>query len=113
MPENGSFTEYIVRVTRADWYFHQYTGPREAGIKDLHERRRHVLAEQNIQPRSGQRLFSVMGQKVAGSVTALIIAANEADAEHYALHELSFISVAVTMLVSDSVYDTKHFQSSD
>jgi hypothetical protein len=37
-----------------------------------------------------------MGQKVVGSVTALIIAANEGDAEHYALHELSFILLPLT-----------------
>jgi hypothetical protein len=47
-----------------------------------------------------------MGQKFTGSVTAFIIATNEADAEGYALHELSFISVTETMLVSDSLYDT-------
>jgi hypothetical protein len=47
-----------------------------------------------------------MGRKVAGRATALVIAANEADAEHYALDELSFISVAATILVSDSVYHT-------
>jgi hypothetical protein len=54
-----------------------------------------------------------VGQKVAGSVTALIIAASEWDAEQYALDELSFISVAETLLVSDCVYDTKDFQSLD
>ena len=49
-------------------------------------------------------LFSVMGQKPTGHATALIIAAIEADAEYYALHELDFVTVSATMLVSDSVY---------
>jgi hypothetical protein len=49
-------------------------------------------------------LFSVMGQTLTGHATALIIAAIEADAEYYALHELGFIIVSATMLVSDSVY---------
>ena len=49
-------------------------------------------------------LFSVMGQKPTGHATALIIAAIEADAEYYALHELGFVTVSATMLVSDSVY---------
>ena len=50
-------------------------------------------------------LFSVMGQKPTGRATALIIAAIEADAESYALHELGFDTVFATTLVSDSVYD--------
>ncbi len=49
-------------------------------------------------------LFSVMGQKLTGHATALIIAAVEADAEYYALQELDFVTVAATTLVSDSVY---------
>jgi hypothetical protein len=49
-------------------------------------------------------LFSVMGQKITGHATVLVIAAVEADAEYYALHELGFINVSATMLVSDSVY---------
>jgi hypothetical protein len=49
-------------------------------------------------------LFSVMGQKLTGRATALIIAAVEADAEYYALHDLGFVTVFETMLVSDSVY---------
>ena len=49
-------------------------------------------------------LFSVMGQKLMGRATALIIAAVEADAEYYALHELGFVAVSVTTLVSESVY---------
>ena len=49
-------------------------------------------------------LFSVMGQKPAGHATALIIASIEADAEYYALHELGFVTVSATTLVSDSVY---------
>jgi hypothetical protein len=69
------------------------------------------------QPRPGQpskqehSLFSVMGEKLAGPATALIIAATDADAEYYALQELSFVSLSMTSLVSDSVYvgpaDTK------
>ena len=49
-------------------------------------------------------LFSVMGQKPTGHATALVIAAIEADAENYATHELGFITVSATRLVSDSVY---------
>lgn len=49
-------------------------------------------------------LFSVMGQKPMGHATALVIAAIKADAEYYALHELGFVTVSETMLVSDSVY---------
>ncbi|MFZ0644838.1 MAG: hypothetical protein WA690_01920 [Candidatus Acidiferrales bacterium] len=39
-----------------------------------------------------------------GHATALIIAAIKADAEYYALHELGFVTVSETMLVSDSIY---------
>ena len=49
-------------------------------------------------------LFSVMGQKITGHATALIIAAREADAQYHALHELDFVTLTETMLVSDSVY---------
>ena len=49
-------------------------------------------------------LFSVIGQKLTGRATALIIAAVEADAEYYALHDLGFVTVAATTLVSESVY---------
>ena len=49
-------------------------------------------------------LFSVMGQKLTGHATALIIAAIGADAEYYALHELGFVTVSETILVSDSIY---------
>ena len=49
-------------------------------------------------------LFSVMGDKAAGPATALIIATIEADAEYFALHELGFVTVSATLLVSDSVY---------
>jgi len=65
------------------------------------------LVEQNdpAQPsRQEHSLFSVMGAKLTGHATALIIAAVEADAEYYALHELGFVTVSATMLVSDSVY---------
>jgi hypothetical protein len=58
-----------------------------------------------VQPsKQEHNLFSVMGQKPAGHATALIIAAIEADAEYYALHELGFVTVSKTVLVSDSVY---------
>jgi hypothetical protein len=58
-----------------------------------------------VQPSKQEHsLFSVMGQKPTGHATALIIAAIEADAEYYALHELGFVTVSATTLVSDSVY---------
>ena len=69
--------------------------------------RRNALVEQNdpVRPRRCElSLFSVMGQKLTGRATALIIAAAEADAEYYALHDLGFVTVAVTTLVSESVY---------
>lgn len=69
--------------------------------------RRNALVEQNDLVRLSKQehsLFSVMGQKPTGHATALIIAAIEADAEYYALHELGFVTVSATMLVSDSVY---------
>ena len=47
-------------------------------------------------------LFCVMGQKLTGRATALIIAAVEADAEYFALHDLGFVTVAATTLVSES-----------
>jgi hypothetical protein len=56
------------------------------------------LVEQNgpLRPSKEEQehsLFSVMGQKLTGRATALIIAAVEADAESYALHELGFVTV--------------------
>ena len=45
-----------------------------------------------------------MGQKLAGNAIALIIAATEAGAEYYSLHELGFVTVSKTSLVSDSVH---------
>ena len=69
--------------------------------------RRSTLEEQidPVQPsKQEHNLFCVMGQKLTGRATALIIAAVEADAEYYALHELGFVTVSVTTLVSDSVY---------
>jgi hypothetical protein len=45
-----------------------------------------------------------MGQNLTGHATALIIAAIESDAEYYALHELGFVTVSASALVSDSVY---------
>ena len=65
------------------------------------------MVEQNdpVRPRRCEHsLFSVMGQKLTGRATALIIAAAEADAEYYALHDLGFVTVAVTTLVSESAY---------
>jgi hypothetical protein len=69
-------------------------------------RRNAVVDRKDLMPSSKQEhnLFSVMGQKLAGHATALIIAASEADAEYYALHELGFITLSVTSLVSDSVH---------
>jgi hypothetical protein len=49
-------------------------------------------------------LFSVIGQKLRGHATALIIAASETDAECYALHELGFVTSSATSLLSDSVH---------
>jgi hypothetical protein len=49
-------------------------------------------------------LFSVMGLKPQGHTVALIIAGSEADAEYYALHELGFVKVDNTSLVSDCVH---------
>jgi hypothetical protein len=49
-------------------------------------------------------LFSVIGEKLAGPATALIIAATEADAEYFALNEIGFVTVSAAILVSDSVY---------
>ena len=49
-------------------------------------------------------LYSVMGKTLAGQATALIVAAIKADAEYFALHELDFVTVSATTLVSDSVY---------
>jgi hypothetical protein len=58
-----------------------------------------------VQPcKQEHSLFSVIGQKLTGHATALIIAAIEADAEYYAVHELGFVTVAATTLVSDSVH---------
>jgi hypothetical protein len=58
-----------------------------------------------VQPSKREHnLFSVIGQKTTGHAIALIIAAIEADAEYYALHELGFVTVSATMQVSDSVY---------
>jgi len=57
------------------------------------------------QPSKQERsLFFVMGEKLGACATSLIIAATEADAEYYVLHELGFVIVFMTNLVSDSVY---------
>ena len=64
-----------------------------------------VKQNEPIRPsKQEHNLFSVIGQKLKGHATALIIAASEADAEYYALHELGFITLSVTALVSDSVH---------
>ena len=42
-----------------------------------------------------------VGQKLTGHAIALIIAASEADAEYYALHELGFISLSAISLVGE------------
>jgi aspartokinase len=64
------------------------------------------LAEQSTAQPSKQEhnLFAVMGEKVTGRASALIVAATEADAEYYALQELGFITVSETILVSDAVH---------
>jgi hypothetical protein len=65
------------------------------------------LVQQNdpMQPINQEHnLFSVIGQKLTGHAIALIIAASEADAQYYALHELGFITLSATSLVSDSVH---------
>ena len=49
-------------------------------------------------------LFSVTGFNPQGHTVALIIAGSEADAEYYALHELGFVKLDNTSLVSDCVY---------
>jgi hypothetical protein len=65
--------------------------------------RRNTLVKQNDRIHE-HTLFSVMGQKLTGHATALIIADLEADAEYYALHELGFVALSDTTLVSDTVY---------
>ena len=70
--------------------------------------RRRLNLEHKLTPnhRSKQehRLYAVMGQELAGNAIALIIAATEAGAEYYSLHELGFVTVSKTSLVSDSVH---------
>jgi hypothetical protein len=61
------------------------------------------LVEQNDRIQE-HTLFSVMGQKLTGHATALIIADLEANAEYYALHELGFVALSRTTRVSDTVY---------
>jgi hypothetical protein len=69
-------------------------------------RRNAVVDRKDLMPSSKQEhnLFSVMGKKLTGHATALIIAAIEADAQYHALHELDFVTLTATTLVSDSVY---------
>jgi len=53
-----------------------------------------LTAQSTAQPsKQEHNLFAVMGQKVTGRASALIVAATEADAEYYALQELEFITV--------------------
>ena len=52
-----------------------------------------VSHERNVRPDTAGR-----------HTIALIIAGSEADAEYYALHELGFVKVDNTSLVSDCVY---------
>ena len=65
-----------------------------------------MVDRKDLMPSSKQEhnLFSVMGQKLTGRATALIVADLEADAEYYALHELGFVVLSDTTLVSDTVY---------
>jgi len=65
-----------------------------------------LVDQKDLMPSSKQEhnLFSVMGKKLTGHATALIIAARETDAQYHALHELDFVTLTETMLVSDSVY---------
>lgn len=51
-----------------------------------------------------RNVFAVMGQKLDGRATAFIIADTEIEAEQYAQHELAFVSVSTTILVTESVY---------
>ncbi|MGB2663489.1 MAG: hypothetical protein WAK48_05770 [Candidatus Acidiferrum sp.] len=57
------------------------------------------------------KLFSVMGWIVQGHTVELIVAKSEADAEYYAIHELGFVKVDGTAMISDHVHvgpmDTK------
>ena len=71
--------------------------------------RRNTLVKQNDRIHE-HTLFSVMGQKLTGHATALIIADLEADAEYYALNELGFVASSDTTLVSDTVYLESEYQ---
>jgi hypothetical protein len=65
------------------------------------------LIEQNdemLPSRQEHSLFSVTGRNRTGHATTLIVAGTAADAQYHALHELGFVTVSATMLVSDSVY---------
>jgi hypothetical protein len=57
------------------------------------------------------KLFSVMGWIAQGHAVELIIAKSESDAECYAIHELGFVKVDCTAMVSDHIHvgpaDTK------
>jgi hypothetical protein len=70
--------------------------------------RRRLNLENKLTPthriKQEHRLYAVMGQELAGNAIALIIAATEGDAECYALHELGFLTLSKTSLISDSVH---------
>ena len=71
-----------------------------------------MVDQKDLMPSSKQEhnLFSVMGQKLTGHATALIIAAVEADAEYYALHDLGFVTVSEDLsTVTGSVKPTYAF----
>jgi hypothetical protein len=74
-----------------------------SGVDPVGTVRRNTLVKQSNRMHE-HTLFSVMGQKLTGHAMALIIADLEADAEYYALHELGFVALSDTTLVSDSVY---------
>ena len=53
---------------------------------------------------TGTQSLLCYGPETTGHATALIIATIGADAEYFAVHELGFVTVSATILVSDSVY---------
>lgn len=69
---------------------------------------RSVLEEERVSsaPRSKhqRKLFSVMGWISSGHTVPLIIDESEAAAEHYAFHDLGFLKVDRTILLSDCVH---------
>jgi len=72
------------------------------------------LVEQNDEVQSSRQarsLFSVTGRNSTGHTTSLIIAATKAVGEYHALHELGFVEVSATKLVSDAVYVVSALQT--